>query len=435
MELWHLHSVQIMKLPRSIAIICMGLSLCLSGEGARADIVSNFGLGANAMAMSGAYTGLADDFSACYYNPGGLGFQKTEVMPGVRKGTAVYLGAGYLVPRLWIKDPGAGRSYADISNMAFMQIGLTIGPSALGILPERSVYFGFSLYSPTDTLIGWKMRNTSTDRYFLFFDDENNVFGFLADAAYKFNRNVSLGVGVDVLAGSHTVTNVIFAQAGFVHSESNYILIQAAPVAGLMVRLNNGARLGATYRGELKFNDYGTVNLYAGTTSLYTQPFDWIKFYIPEQYAIGASYPLTRALTGSADLTYITWSRFVDEQGDGRPDTTLFDTVVPKAGLRYAITRDLDVSGGYAFERSPVKDQTGTTNWLDGNKNLVSLGADYTFERIGFWHSPITISGYVQGTFFQPRDTWKTQTVTEYQDGYSSGGQVYDGGLQLTLRW
>ena len=59
---------------------CFVLLLTVSIGTARADIASNFGLGANALSMSGAYTGVADDFSACYYNPGGLAFQRRPVL-------------------------------------------------------------------------------------------------------------------------------------------------------------------------------------------------------------------------------------------------------------------------------------------------------------------------------------------------------------------
>ncbi len=418
-----------------IFTILLFTSFCIFAGTARADIVSNFGLGSNAMAMSGAYTAIADDFSACYYNPAGLAYQKTPVPGHIKKGTALYLGTGYMYPQLWTKDPSTNPSSANIAPLSFMQIGLTLGPSALGFLPQRRVYFGFAFYLPTDVLIGYTMRNTSSDRYFVFYDNENRIFGFLADAAYRFDRNVAIGIGADFLAGTNTQTNVSFVQSGFIHSEYNYILIQAAPIAGIMINLNNGAKLGFTYRGELKFNDYGNINLYAADTPIVYQSYDWMKFFIPQQFAAGFSYHFTHRLLGTADLTYINWSNFVDEQGDGRPETKLFDTVVPKTGIRYSINDQLNISAGYAFLRSPVRDQTGVTNWLDSNKNLISLGTSYTFGKIGFWRSPITLSAYLQDTLFETRYTYKTQPVSRYQNGYSAGGSVLDGGVQITLRW
>lgn len=421
-----------MKMRRTVIIVFVffwtaGTALC--------DVASNFGLGANALAMSGAYTGLADDFSACYYNPAGLAYQQRPAFAHDRKGTAAYIGTGIADSRLWVKDPGSSESYQSIPLLSFAQLGLTIGPSALGgILPERRVYFGFALYSPTDVLIGYKMRNSSIDRYFVFYDNENRKFGFLADVAYKFSKYVSIGVGANVLAGADTDTNVNFGQGGFTHNESNVIIIQAAPVAGIMLDFDD-LKFGFTYRGEIKFNDYGRVALYASGSQLITESFDWMKFFYPQQYAFGFSYPIVKALLLSADATYINWSAYIDEEGDGRPQTKLFDTVVPRIGVRYSIDDDAGVSAGYAFLRSPVRDQTGTTNFMDSNRHLVSAGGSYTFEKAGFWQNPITLSVYIQDTLFQTRAVHKTQAVDQYQQGYSFGGQVFDAGVQARFVW
>ena len=413
------------------------LLLTVPAGAAYADIASNFGLGANALSMSGAYTGVADDFSACYYNPGGLAFRQRPVFPHDKRGTALSIGAGYLSDRLWTKDPGSGKRYADIAPLAFEQLGLTLGPSALaGLLPQRRVYFGFAFYSPTDAIIGWKERNTSVDRYFVFYDNQNRIFGFLADAAYRFNDHLAIGAGVNIYAASKTVTNVNFVQSSFYHTENNTILIKAAPVAGIMIRTGDGLKIGLNYRAETRFNDYGVNNLSASGLLLYTQPFNYVRFFSPEQYAAGISYRFAKpSLLVSFDATYLHWSDFSDEQGDGTPRTSLFDTVVPRIGFRCPVADDIRLSAGYAFIRSPVRDQTGETNLLDSNKHLISFGASYTFKRAGFWQAPITLSAYVQDTLFQNGYVHKTQPVSQYQQGYSFGGSVYDGGVECRFVW
>ena len=416
---------------------CFILLLAVSIGTARADIASNFGLGANALSMSGAYTGVADDFSACYYNPGGLAFQQRPVFAHDRRGTSLFIGAGYIANSLWTKDPGSSKKYADIDPLAFEQLGLTMGPSALaGLLPQRRVYFGVAFYSPTDAIIGWKERNTSVDRYFVFYDNQNRIFGFLADAAYRFNDHLSVGAGVNIYAASKTITDVNFVQSSFYHTENNVILIKAAPVVGIMINTGNGLKIGLNYRAETRFNDYGVNNLYASGLLLYSQSFNYVRFFSPEQYSVGVSYRFVKpGVLVSFDAAYQRWSDFVDEQGDGLPPTNLFDTVVPRLGVRYKLKDTIDVSGGYAFIRSPVRDQTGETNLLDSNKHLISFGASYTFKRAGFWQAPITLSAYVQDTLFQTGYVHKTQPVSQYQQGYSFGGSVYDGGIECRFVW
>jgi long-subunit fatty acid transport protein len=420
-----------------LKILYLLLLFALCPGTAIADIASNFGLGANALSMSGAYTGVADDFSACYYNAAGLAYQRRPAFAHDRRGTSLYIGAGYASTSLWTKDPSAGLSRANISPVSFEQLGLTVGPSALGgILPERRLYFGFAFYSPSDAIIGWKQRNTASDRYFVFYDNQNRIFGFLADAAYRFSDHLSIGAGATILAASRTITNVNFLQSGFSHTEDNVILIKAAPVAGIMIIMPGDLKIGFNYRGKIKFSDYGVNNLSASGLPIYTQIFDYTRFFSPEQYSFGVSYQFKDPfLLLSADATYVNWSSFVDEQGDGVPQTRLFDTVVPRLGLRYGVRNNIDVSAGYAFLRSPVRDQTGVTNFLDSNRHLLSAGAGYTFEKAGFWHNPITLSAYVQDTLFQDRDVHKTQTVDQYQQGYSFGGHVLDAGIQFRFVW
>ena len=436
MEFRHIPYLCIMKLIL-FSILCCVITCTVTGTTVYADIASNFGLGADALSMSGAYTGVADDFSACYYNPGGLAFQRRPVFAHDRRGTSLSVGVGYIASMLWTKDAGSGRSTADIAPLTFEQLGLTLGPSALaGLLPQRRVYFGFAFYSPTDAIIGWKERNTSVDRYFVFYDNQNRIFGFLADAAYRFNDHFSVGAGVNIYAASKTVTNVNFVQSSFYHTENNTILIKAAPVAGIMIKTGDGFKIGLSYRAETKFNDYGVNNLFASGLLIYTQSFNYVRFFSPEQYAAGISYQSSSpVLLVSFDATYLRWSDFVDEQGDGAPPTSLFDTVVPRFGIRSTIQNNIDVSAGYAFIRSPVRDQTGVTNFLDSNKHLLSAGASYTFRSAGFWHNPIRLSAYIQDTLLQTRIVHKTQAVPQYQEGYSFGGSIVDAGLECRFVW
>lgn len=422
-------------LPFKIIVLCLILILLRSISWA--DIASNFGLGANALSMSGAYTGVADDFSACYYNPGGLAFQNRPTFAHDKRGTALYLGMGYITNMLWTKDPGSSKQYASIKPILFEQLGLTVGPSALGgLLPERRLYFGFAFYSPSQAIITWKERNTASDRFFVFYDNQNRTFGFLADAAYKLNDYISIGLGANIYAASKTITNVYFVQSGFYHIEDNTIIIKAAPVAGIMINTTHGLRLGFNYRAETKFDDYGVNNLYVSGLLLYTQTFHYIRFFSPEQYSLGISYQLQDpTILIAFDADYINFFDYVDEQGDGRPQTTLFNIVVPRLGIRYSINNNIDVSAGYAFMSSPVREQTGETNFLDSNKHLISLGASYTLKKAGFWDSPIKISAYAQNTLFQTRNVIKTQPDVMNEQGYSFGGNVFDAGIEVRFLW
>ncbi|MFC1546261.1 PorV/PorQ family protein [bacterium] len=65
------------KLLVSLIVLSLGLQLCLASNknvGTTSGQFLKIGLGGKPTGMSGAYTGIVDDVSAIYWNPGGLGF-------------------------------------------------------------------------------------------------------------------------------------------------------------------------------------------------------------------------------------------------------------------------------------------------------------------------------------------------------------------------
>ena len=65
------------KFARISGIAALAMSLCLSANPGSAQVsnYSTYLFGERAMGMGGAFTGLASDASAAFYNPAGLAFQ------------------------------------------------------------------------------------------------------------------------------------------------------------------------------------------------------------------------------------------------------------------------------------------------------------------------------------------------------------------------
>jgi len=118
-------------------------------------MVDVYGWGSRATAMGGAFTALADDFSAVYYNPAGLMYPRSleEPVPD-RKGIRFDFGYVYGEPRLWIRDPHEGEAVEDYGSTTGPYLGFSVDPVDFHGTFRRKVFaFGLGLYLPADHLL------------------------------------------------------------------------------------------------------------------------------------------------------------------------------------------------------------------------------------------------------------------------------------------
>lgn len=113
-------------------------------------------IGHRARAMGGAFTGLADDWSAAYYNPAGCAFLDASEF---------YLGAAAMTPRInyvpdltmngWTVNNKKGGTYGNVDITAIVpQIG------GYAKLPDAwGTNIGLAFYSPIDNDMMWNLFN------------------------------------------------------------------------------------------------------------------------------------------------------------------------------------------------------------------------------------------------------------------------------------
>jgi long-chain fatty acid transport protein len=113
-------------------------------------------IGHRARAMGGAFTGLADDWSAAYYNPAGCAFLGSSEF---------YLGAAAMTPRIDFV-PDLALNGWDVNNMApgtYGNVDITaIVPQVGGYakLPDAwGTNIGLAFYSPIDNDMIWNLYN------------------------------------------------------------------------------------------------------------------------------------------------------------------------------------------------------------------------------------------------------------------------------------
>ena len=406
--------------PWLIALICSLFLLCPE---AYANTGSIYGLGTIAPAMGNAYTAHPNDASATYYNPAGLALEK---------GNEFSLGLTYFYPAVWIKGINGVTDYIDNDRM----LGITIGiDSDLGHMTDyeqlEGLSFGLLLYTPPDRAYSEHAIPVSDQSYVLYEDTASQLM-LLLGLGYRATSFLQIGVSALLYMPGKMTTlyylNTNTSPPNAVLLENRDLTIDAAPEVGFIIKPFHRVELGAVYRAKNSSGLSGlTTFIINGTPSL-AQTAEEKVVTTPDQIAAGVSVTPAAAIRLNADVTYSIWSNSgVTDTQDNFMGTV--DTLTPAVGMEYLLTNQWTLRAGYSYSPSPFSGQSGSTNYVDADKNIYSLGTGYTFRlpRSGIKaHADM----FVQLQQLMERNNEQPQP---YMD-YTNGGLVWSSGLSLTFK-
>ena len=166
----------------SLVVLAAAGQAGTSGNGVDAGSFAQFGLGARALGLGGAYTALADDLSALYWNPAGLAFiadPRVGVMYADKfsqgipfqgffaisqwdlKATKIYLGGGLVYQALQEEPPADGEPLSESQSLSLgalavdlsgrsktfdaVGLGVTLKGYRHSLQEASAVGFGFDL--------------------------------------------------------------------------------------------------------------------------------------------------------------------------------------------------------------------------------------------------------------------------------------------------
>jgi hypothetical protein len=137
----------------------------------------------------------------------------------------------------------------------------------------------------------------------------------------------------------------------------------------------------------------------------------FIHDYIPWQAGLAAAYEVVKtpndSVTVAATALYAKWSDYIDRHGAQPSGPYAWsDTLSPTVGVRYrhdAMRVLLD--GNY--QKSPVPDQTGRSNYVDSDRLGATAGFDYQFP---LWGGKLRAGVQAQGHRVMTRDVRKLDT-------------------------
>ncbi len=412
--------------------------------------------------MGGAYTSLADDFSATYYNMAGLIADKR-----------IKVSSEFLYAQPYLEINSQDQNLPDLQGVSF---GVSLPIPLVDGLKEK-IAFGLSMFvfgtpdiaTPQVYIISGK--SPSSPKFVMYDNTVERLiitFGF----AFELHRSLLIGAGSEAFGP-------VWGKLGTVESPNEYPEVSGrlglysiwSPHFGLIFKPGeisdtfSRLRIGLSYRDEFK----DKINL-PMTVTLGTLAFDvtlpTVDKFTPREGTIGIAYDFTDKFTLSFDLGFEDWSEYHSPVPHFSFDASLLgttlgaaldvpregfhDTWVPRIGGEYRYTSSPEFTwafrAGYAYEPSPAPMQTGVSNYIDNDRHLFSLGLGVTAGG-KYFENPMIIDIFLQEHYLKERKNDKDPLQLQDDDltlpgfqsnnpGYPSSvssGDVLSTGITLTF--
>ncbi len=373
------------------------------------------GLGSRAKAMGGAFIGLADDWTAIYWNPAGLtqlekpefGVEFDSPHPTLKDGNSV--------SNKLIKDPTLDTkyqmdtfiNYTGLEPARFDKEEVNLHFYLLNGLAYCSNFKGFSIaagyYAPVGHYIDWedtvKPLTGMGDIKAKLYQKLGIMVGNIS-IAKDLHPRFSLGAGINLLYGMLDYN----AQKHLRNTGSDYSFeadlkgdgFGLEGIFGALFKITDQLSLGGVYRtgGKIKMSGNASTTL-----SLAAFPIDEKSHYDqdfthPATWGIGLAFRPKDNLTLTADFQRTNWSSFRIDVKFDNPGVALHDKDYSadwkdsnryRVGAEYRPNQRWSLSCGYLYDESPLPDTSvSLTNIVDVDRHSIDVGAGYKW-RISNW--------------------------------------------------
>jgi len=360
-------------------------------------------LGSRALSMGGAFVGLADDYSAIFWNPAGmaqfdtryLGFYGTDVIP-----SGSYL---FQVPAqdglLTLVDAktqskhylsGLLAYYHPINDYLVAGIGVYI-PSGLGSSWDGNDFTGLS----NKTAYEWESKI--------------GLVTISPGVSYKINDMISVGATLNINYGMFSMKrwagNTAIAQPPYTldlgQFELNLKGWGLGATAGVLVKANDVLSFGATIRtpnrikfsGDTSLSNVDLLGFKESTEAETVSP----HLTFPLWIAGGVAYRPLPGLTLTGDLQWTQWStldeielKFIDPywslfmtaSGENMMHLEWKDALQIRFGAEYWLRENLAVRGGYYYDPTPTPDKTMNFLLPTYTFNVFTVGLGYALNDL-----------------------------------------------------
>jgi long-chain fatty acid transport protein len=332
--------------------------------------------GAKASGMSGAFTAVANDPSAVYWNPAGLAHIK---------GTQFMLSSHFVSPSSSFRGISPNVDEYKTAKRIFYPTNFFASHSF-----NENLAAGIGFTVPFG--LGTKWDDNWVGKY-LALESRLQIFTLSPTISFKVNKHFSIG-------------------AGLVFSFANVLLVQKTPQTpfegdaqiklegkdnsafgfniGVMYTLTEDLTIGANFQSGIDYNFTGTATAQGAQELINTKRIPsgdvTANLSTPFNSAIGIAYKITDDLLVSSDFQYVGWSSYDVLRVDFADQPTERDIASPRLynnsyvirfGADYKFSDDISIRGGFYFDKKPVDDDMVSPSLPETDRLGFTLGAEY----------------------------------------------------------
>lgn len=367
--------------------------------------------GARALGMGGAFTGVANDASAVYWNGAGISFLK---------GTNIVLGASFIAPSSKFRGVAPDVTEYRGKNLLFYPVHF-FGTTQLS--EKFSVGLGFT----TPFGLGTEWDENWVGKY-LAIETELRTFIVTPVISYRPIESLAISAGfvysfADVLITRKNPLQPIFASDAFIHLEGDDMFAYGFN-AGIMFKPTKCVSIGASYHSEVTYEFEGTATSTGPEQVASSLPKGDItaELTTPQNIAGGIAVDLSSKLKLSADFQYVGWSSydtlavtFVETGVVSASPRMYDDSYIIRLGGSYKANDQLTVLGGIYYDKNPVSNEYLNPSLPESNRIGLSLGFEaHLFENLSIQGSYLFIRG-------------QQLTIDTSEEVYTPGGSTFNG--------
>jgi len=342
------------------------------------------------MAMGGAFTGLANDPSAVYFNPAGI----TQL-----DGLNISAGTTLILPISSFTLPSPSTAEYEMQPQVFDLINFYITDK---LSDKLSVGLGIN----NQFGLGTKWDPNWIGKY-LAVETSVKSFYFTPVIAYKLFKNLSISAGPTIAVASVKISSKVPngvnpAGPDFLLTLNSDNTTAVGFTAGLLYKPDMKWQIGLSYRSESKFNFGGTaVSDPASFTFLHpvlkipiTVP--WpngsisAPLTMPQCAALGIAYTADKDWTVTFDVQYVGWASYDNltvtfnnynlanplAPGTSSESTprNYQNTYIARLGFEYKVSDLFALRFGVLYDHNPVQDQYVEPTLPDADRLGFSIG-------------------------------------------------------------
>jgi len=362
--------------------LCVILGLML---GLSSGLYSNgFNLNSNgtkAITMGGAFIGLADDYSAVFWNPAGLTQMKQTTLSFF--GTDIIPSASYqfAIPGVLSIDTKAESKHYLSGSIGFFKP-----------LSEKLVV-GIYGYVPTGLGVTWKGNELAalTGGVSREWDTYVGIISISPVIAFKLSEKFSLGAALNINYGFAQLKRPALGQ----YSEDTNDMAFGATI-GLLAKPSEKFSFGMTFRTPLKVKLSGEATMTGAPLVGLPETDDALReVTFPMWFGAGIAVKPTDKLTITADAQYTNWKvmdiipmEFTNPgwkayfEDGAALELDWKNCFQLRFGLEYKTSEKFAIRAGYYYDPNPSPKNTRTLLLPEMTFNFVTFGIGYHTEKV-----------------------------------------------------